>query len=395
MSILAINGGDPVRTKKFSGWPIWDKSEEEALLRVLRSGKWGCLHGSEVIEFEREFADFQNVKNAVAVTSGDSGLRISYKAVGLKPGDEVIIPGYTFIATAIPAIDQGATIKFVDVLPETLNVDPDSIEQQITDKTRLIVAVHFAGLPARMTEINEIAEKHGIAVVEDAAQAWGSSGYGKKTGNFAPLAVFSFQSSKNITAGEGGIVTVNDEKILEDVRSLRNNGRRQDAEWYEHYGMAGNYRMTEFQGAILRAQLKRYPGQLERREKAAEFLRNELAKIEGIVPLERPDDVDASSNHIFIFRYNKEHFGGISKFRFIEALNKEGIPVLTGYVLPLYKQPALKSTMKGDIPHLPVTERACSEEAVWLRHSPLLDSEEDLADIPKAIQKIQDNIKEL
>jgi dTDP-4-amino-4,6-dideoxygalactose transaminase len=395
MGKLAINGGEPVRRKSFTGWPIWDNTEKDALVRVLESGKWGCLNGSEVKSFESEYAAYHNVPAACAVSSGDAGLRIAYRASGIEPGDEVIVPAYTFISTAMAALELGAAIKFADVLPDTYNIDPASIEANITEKTRLIVPVHFAGLPAEMDEINRIAGKFDIPVVEDAAQAWGSSRNGKKAGNFSPFAVFSFQSSKNITSGEGGIITIRDEKDTEDIRSLANNGRRKDAKWYEHFGMAGNYRMTEFQGAVLRAQFARYPKQTEIREKRAAFLRDELARIEGITPLSRPPDVEVSSNHIFIFKYNGKFFGGASKTKFIEALSAEGIGALTGYVLPLYKQPALKGLIMDSQLELPVSEKACTEEAVWLRHSLLLDSEEDLSDICTAIKKIQENCEEL
>ncbi|MBN2135508.1 MAG: DegT/DnrJ/EryC1/StrS family aminotransferase [Acidobacteria bacterium] len=395
MSTLAINGGQKTREKSFTGWPLWDDGEKNSLINVLESGKWGCLHGDQVTNFEKEFASMHDLSVGVAVASCDAGLRIAYKAIGIKPGDEAIVPAYTFIASAVPAIDCGAKIKFADVLPGTYNIDPASLEEQITEKTKLIIAVHFAGLPARMEEINRIAEKHGIAVIEDAAQAWGSKRYGKYVGNFSPFAPFSFQSSKNITSGEGGIILVRNPEDEDKIRSMANNGRRKEAQWYEHFGQAGNYRLTEFQGAILRNQLKRYPQQLDTREKGAAFLRENLSLIEGITPLERPGDVQASSNHIFIFKYDKSHFGGISKDKFLSALQAEGIPALTGYVLPLYKQPAMADQVTGGMPDMPVSEKACKEEAVWLRHSLLLDSEEDLADIGIAIKKIQDNIKEL
>lgn len=395
MGNLAINGGEPVRRKPFTGWPIWDNTEKDALLRVLESGKWGCLNGSEVKSFEAEFAKYHDLPAACAVSSGDAGLRIAYRASGVRPGDEVIVPAYTFISTAMAAIELGAVLKFADVLPDTYNIDPSSIEALITKKTRLIVPVHFAGLPADMDEIQKIADKNDIRIVEDAAQAWGSSRNGKKVGNFSPFAIFSFQSSKNIASGEGGIITVRDNADEEEIRSLANNGRRKDAKWYEHFGMAGNYRMTEFQGAILRAQLSRYPKQAEIREKSAQFLRRELSKIDGITPLSKPKNVDVTSNHIFIFKYDKKNFGGAPKMKFIEALTAEGVPALTGYVLPLYKQPAMKGLISEKQPEMPVSEKACSEEAVWLRHSLLLDSEDDLADVCKAVKKIQDNCKEL
>ncbi len=395
MTKLAINGGDKTRTKPFTGWPIWDDEEKNGLIRVLESGKWGSLHGDEVRTFEKEYAEFQGLGAAVTVTSGDAGLRISYKAAGLQPGDEVLVPAYTFIASAVPATDCGAKVRFVDVDPDTYNIDPSLIEEQINEKTKLIIAIHFAGLPADMDPILKIAEKHGIAVVEDAAQAWGSVYKGKGAGNLARFSAFSFQSSKNITCGEGGIIGIRDKKDEELIRSMANNGRRPNAEWYEHFDKAGNFRMTEFQGTILRAQLKRYPEQLEKREKGAAFLRETLSKIDGITPLERPEHIDKSSNHIFIFKYDKSKFGGVKKDRFIQALQAEGVPALTGYVLPLYKQPAMKNWLADGNIHTPVSDHACEEEAVWLRHSLLLDSDEDLQDIAEAIKKIQDNINEL
>jgi len=256
-----------------------------------------------------------------------------------------------------------------------------------------------------MTRIREICQKHDLKIIEDAAQAWGSEWQGQKVGALGDAGAFSFQSSKNITSGEGGIILTNDEETAKFARSFSNCGRLEGGVWYEHYYLGGNVRMTEFQGAVLLAQLARYEDMKRHREENAAYLDSRLAQITGILPLKRTPEVTSHSYHLYIFRYQPEHFGHQPKEWFIQALRAEGIPASPGYSIPLYRQPVLQNRAFGprgrpvDIGidyrnvYLPETERACSQEAVWLAQNLLLGTREDMADIVKAIEKLQGNAR--
>lgn len=404
---LAINGGKPVREKDFPSWPIWDEREEELLLEVLKSGKWGSLHGEKTKEFENLFKNYHNAKFAKAVSSGTTGLYASLKALDLKPGDEVIVPAYTFIATASVVLEAGGIPVFADIDPETYNISPDSIEEMISSRTRGIIPVHLGGHPADLTSLKKIADKKGLFILEDAAQAWGSEWEGEKIGAIGDCGVFSFQSSKNITAGEGGIILTNNEDLAERVASYINCGRMEGKTWYAHYLLGSNFRITEFQSAILIAQLERYEKMRKKRDENALYLSQKLSEIEGIKPLKREERVTAHSYHLFIIRYDKRYFKGISKERIIKILNAEGIPVYAGYSLPLYKQPLfeedkIKKVFKSfgvNIEYknlnLPVTEMACYEEALWLNQRVLLGEKKDMDDIVKGFLKIKENLDEI
>ena len=256
MSKLAINGGTPVRTEPFPKWPVWDQNEIDGLANVIKSGKWGSLHGNLVSEFEGKYAKMHDAKYGICVGSGTVGLRIALMAAGIGgEGEEVIVPAYTFIATASAVIEANATPVFVDIDSDTYNIDPEKIEAAITPKTRAIMPVHFGGRPADMDRILEIAQKHNLVVIEDAAQAWGSSWKGTGVGAIGLAGAFSFQSSKNITCAEGGIILSNDDEFAKFARSHANCGRSEDGQWYEHCYWGSNVRLTEFQGAVLMAQL--------------------------------------------------------------------------------------------------------------------------------------------
>lgn len=404
---LAINGGKPVRCKEFPQWPFWDKREEELLLEVLKSGKWGSLHGNKTKEFENLFKTYHKAKFAKAVSSGTTGLYVSLRALDIEPGDEVIVPAYTFIATASAVLETGGIPIFADIDPETYNISPASVREVLSSRTKGIIPVHFGGHPADMTALKEIAEEKGIFILEDSAQAWGSEWEGQKVGTIGNCGVFSFQSSKNITAGEGGIVLTNDENLSERIASYSNCGRMEGKIWYEHYLLGSNFRITEFQSAILIAQLERYEALRKKREENALYLLEKLSEIEGIKPLIRDRRATAHSYHLFIIRYDKRYFGEIPKEKIIKILNAEGIPVYAGYSLPLYKQPLFKSDDKKKLFRtlgiridyqnlsLPVTERACYEEALWLNQRVLLGEKEDMDDIVKGFLKIKENLDEI
>jgi|SRR5581483_6565521 len=405
---LALDGGTPVRTAPFPRWPVWDERDERALLEVLRSGRWGSHNGGgRVATFCERFAAFHDAQHGVAVTNGTAALEVALRAAGVQPLDEVIAPPYTFVASATAVLAIGAIPVFCDVLPDTYLIDAADAERRITAATRAIIAVHIAGQPADMDAVLDVARRHHLKVIEDAAQAHGASWRGRKVGALGDAGTFSFQSSKNLNAGEGGMVLTNDRALAERAWSIANVGRIPDGAWYQHELMGWNHRLTEFQGALLLAQLERLPEQFERRERNARYLDRELARIPGIRPQARDERVTGHAHHLYIFRYDRSAFGGHDRGWFLRALRAEGIPCSPGYTTPLYRMPAIINERRrwvelaraaGHIRQvpaspedeaLPVTERACSEEGVWLTQNVLLADEQDMAQIVEAVAKVQ------
>jgi len=384
MSKLAIKGGTPIRTAPFPVWPIWGDEEIVNLTNVVKSGKWGSLSGERTGEFEKMFAEYQDAKHGILTNSGTTALRLALTAADIGPGDEVLVPAYTFIASASSIVEAGAIPIFVDLDPNTYNIDVDQAEQAVTDRTRGIMPVHFAGRPADLDAVQNLAKKHNLVVIEDAAQAWGSEWRGKRVGAVGDAGCFSFQSSKNINAGEGGIVVTNDDMIDKMARSHNNCGRSEDGLWYEHFYFGGNTRITEFQSAVLIAQLGRYDEQKKIRQDNLNYLNEQLEKIDGIATMRQDERITSQSSHLFIFRYLKQEFAEKSKGSFINAMRAEGIATSPGYSIPLYKQPVFVNKAFGprgrkiDLPidyekmSCPETEKACYEEAVWFTQNVLL-----------------------
>ena len=321
-------------------------------------------------------------------------------------GDEVIVPPYTFIATASAVVEANATPVFVDIDRQTFNLDPAQIERAITPRTRAIIPVHLGGLPCDMDAIMSIAKQHNLTVIEDAAHAHGSEYKGRRAGSLGHLASFSFQSSKNLTSGEGGIITTRDDALADACRSIHNCGRLSGGAggpWYEHHVIAGNYRLGEFQGAILNCQLDRLDEQTDRRDANGKYLDRELAKIPGITPQRRDEFATRNAHHLYLFRYDARVFG-FPRDRFLAALNAEGIAVETGYSIPLYKQPLFAKRnfgpyagCRGDYRDvaLPNVETLCGDEGAWLTHNVLLGSRDDMDDIIAAVRKIYENRRAL
>jgi len=407
MSKLAVNGGTSIRTKPFPKWPLWDQNEINNLKEVIESGKWGSLHGDKVKSFTDKFASYHQAKHGICVNSGTVALSIALKSAGIECGDEVILPAYTFVASATAILDVGAIPIFVDIDPQTYNIDMNKIEQAITEKTTGIMPVHFGGRAVDMDSILAFAKKYNLKVIEDAAQAWGSEWNHQKVGAIGDAGGFSFQSSKNITSAEGGIILTNDDETARFCRSHANCGRVDGGIWYEHYYLGGNYRMTEFQAAVLLAQFERYHELKQKRGKNARYLNNHLSQIEGIEILSNDPKITSNSYHLYIWRYKKEYFNNIPKLKIIQALQKEGLIVSAGYSIPLYTQPIFKNLAFGprgkkidlgvdyNAYHLPETEKACYEEAIWFPQFVLLGDEKDMKDIVDAVIKVTENVNEL
>lgn len=394
-----MHGGEPVRKKPFPDWPRPTEAMKDSLIHTLTREKWGV--GSEVVErFEREFARFHDGKFALSTNSGTAALWVALKAAGVKPGDEIIIPAYTFVATASAVLMTNAVPVFVDIHPDTLNMDPDLLEEAITDKTRVIMPVHIAGNPAHLDRIKEVADRTGVAMIEDAAQAHGAEWNGRKVGAFGLGGIFSFQSSKNMTAGEGGVIISNNEEFVDACFSYHNMGRSRGGEWYRHRYLGGNFRLSAFPAAMLLAQIDSLESDMRIRDANAGILDREIGEIEGLIPQEKYPETTRSSHHIYIFRYDSSYFRGFTREEFIKALNSEGIPVYSGYK-PLYREelfsideaeyPWLRGRKFQDL-YFPVTERISNEEAVWLKQNCLLGTRDDTMDIVKAIRKVTESV---
>lgn len=388
---LAIRGGTPVRTKPFLGWPAFGPEEEAALLAALRSGHWGSLDGTFVNRFETEFAAFQGARYGIACVNGTMALSVALKAVGIGPGDEVLVPPYTFIATASAALMIGAVPVFVDVDLETLLIDPALIDAAVGPRTKAIIPVHHAGSPVDMDGVMAAARRHGLRVIEDAAQAHGAAWRGRPVGAIGDVGTFSFQSSKAINAGEGGAMVTNDPELDELLWSYRNVGRRRGGEWYEHVRLGWNLRMTEFQAAVILEQMKRFPAQQAHRTESAAYLDRRLAEIPGIVPLRVPEGVTAHAWYSYHFRWLGAADGGLPKRAFADALRAEGVPCFHGYV-PLNRNEAIRdevARLHGPAPAAcPNAERAADDEILMLSLPILMGSHDDLDDVVEAVAKV-------
>jgi len=386
----AIRGGAPVRSpeKPWPKWPVFGNPERFALNGVLESGKW--WYGEQVARFERDYASFHDAKCCVTCNSGTAAAEICLQVAGIDRGDEVIVPPYTFIATASSVLRVGGTPVFADV-DESWCLNPDAVEAAITPRTRAIVPVHFGGRVADMDRINAIAAKHGLAVIEDACHSWGGKWKGKGAGALGKAGSFSFQYSKNITSAEGGAILSDDEDFAESCRAITNCGRLKGATWYSHSLPGTNARMTEFQAAILSAQLLRLEDQTLRREKNAAILDEALSEIPGIRLQPGDSRITRRAYHLYCLRIDPKVFG-CSREKFCEAAKAEGLPIGAGYALPLYRQPVFAGTVAGrdySKDHCPVAEDLCYVSGMWLFHSLLLGTEEDMQDIISIFKKIK------
>jgi len=400
--MLALFGGTPVRTRPFQSWPIFGEAEEARLLRTLRSGRWARLHGQEVSEFEQRFASMHGCTHGIGVVNGTVSLRIALLAAGIRAEDEVIVPPYTFISTASAVIEANAIPVFADIDLNTFNLDPTAVEAAITSRTQAIIPVHFAGQPADMAALMAIARTRNLVVIEDAAHAHGAGYQGRPAGSIGHLASFSFQSSKNMTAGEGGIITTNDDRLAAACRSIQNCGRAPDGLWYEHHVVSGNYRLGEFQGAILNAQLDRLDEQTRTRDANGRHLASRIAALPGLYPQARPADCTRHSYHLFMLRIDAAAFGA-PRAAVLKALAAEGIPCSSGYGFSLPHQPLFQNKAFGPFlpgasarldyreTRCPASDLICREQCVWLEQNLLLGSSADTDDIACAFEKVYEH----
>jgi len=368
-------------------WPLYDHTEEAALLRVLNRRKW--FNGEETKAFETAYAQFQGADFGAACTSGTTALEIALEALAIGPGDEVIVPPYTFVATATAVLRVGATPIFADV-DATWCLDPASVEAAITPRTRAIMPVHFGGAMGNIEALDALARSNGLALIEDACHAWGSAWKGKGAGTIGCCGAFSFQESKNLTAGEGGILVSNDGALMERCQSIINCGREAGAPWYHHINLGTNARITEFGAALLQAQLVRLPAQLAQRAANAALLDAGLAGVPGVTPQPNIPEMTRRSYHLYCFRLDSTKFG-MDRATFLAQCEARGLPLMAGYPLPLYQQPLFQKFLdRFDYRTCvcPETEAICFREGVWITQPVLLLS-------PEHMQAIIDGIKEI
>jgi dTDP-4-amino-4,6-dideoxygalactose transaminase len=378
---------------------VFGEAEEVRLLRTLRSGKWGRLDGEEVSIFEQRFAAMHGCAHGIGVVNGTVSLRIALLASGIRAEDEVIVPPYTFFSTASAVIEANAIPVFADIDLDTFNLDPEAVEAALTARTKALIPVHFAGQPADMTAIMDIAQDRGLVVIEDAAHAHGATYQNRPAGSLGHLASFSFQSSKNLTAGEGGIIVTNDDVLAAACRSIQNCGRVPDGLWYEHHTISGNYRLGEFQGAVLNCQLDRLEEQTRTRDANGRYLASRIAALPGLYPQSRATDCTRHSYHLFMLRCDAAVFGA-PRAAVLEALEAEGIPCSSGYGFSLPRQPMFRDKAFGPFlpgasarlnyreTDCPTSDLICREQCIWLEQNLLLGSHADIQDIVAAFEKI-------
>ncbi len=376
---------------RLPSWPQQTGAELELIAQVLSGSAWGSAAGHQVADAERAIAALQDAPGVVACANGTVALMAALAALDLPYGSEVIVPSYTFIATAGAALQLGLVPVFWDTAPGSFLVDPAVLPDLITERTGAIIPVHLGGAPCDMAPIVSVARARGIPVIEDAAQAIGAS-YGGTPLPVGDLATFSFQSSKNLTAGEGGAVITRDPVLAERVWSYVNVGRVRGGAWYDHRNFGLNLRLSEVQGAILVAQLRRLPELQARRQHGAERLADALADVPGlwVAPVRLPAG-SVHGQHLFLMRVvGQAHV----RAGFLARLGEAGLPTASAGYVPLHQAPALiQQTAKLcdalgralPTPHCPNTEQVAAE-TVWLPQQILLADDDVLDEVADVIR---------
>ncbi len=403
---LALLGGKKVRTKAFPSWPVVKPEDEPVWNEVLHNKGWCRLDGNMVKEFEKKYAKLMGTKDCLATMNGTSALFASLNAIDIGPGDEVLVPPYTFVATINVVFLQHALPVFVDTDPNTFQMDPAKIEEKITSKTRAIIPVHLGGNVADMDAILKIAKKHNLAVIEDACQSHLAEWRGKKVGSMGDTGCFSFQVSKNLSGGEGGAVISNNTKLIDRCYSFQSNGRERVKQYgFNYINNGANLRMTEFQGAVLNQGMTRLEKQSQIREQNADYLTKQLSEIPGILPAEMYEGCTRNAYHLYMMRYDPKQFADVPRSQFLKALSAEGIPCAGGYS-PLNKEPLIKETLDSRSfravyskerlnqyikeNECPANDQLC-DDAVWFFQTMLLAPRSGMDHIAAAIRKIHKN----
>jgi dTDP-4-amino-4,6-dideoxygalactose transaminase len=406
-------GGPKAHPGGFPGWPVFDQTEEKALLDVLKSGRWFRGNGAAVAAFEAEYKKLTGAKHCLAAASGTAALSTVLGALDVGPGDEVIIPPYTFVATYNVVVLNYALPVFVDSDLESFQIDANKIEAAITPQTKALLPVHIGGSPADLDKILEVGKKHRLPVIEDACQAHLAEWRGQKLGTLGLAGCFSFQASKNLCSGEGGAVLTNDDQFAEICFNFHNQGRARQVTGYNftYSGTrASNLRLAEFQGRLLIAQMTRVVEQTQRRTDNANYLTKRLNEIPGIKPAKLYEGTTRSAYHLYMFRYDAAQFAGLDKGKFMAALNAEGVPCSGGYgmmnkdayvtalaenphFLKVYGEKRMKNWLEQTL-NCPQNDKVC-EQAVWFTQTTLLGTRTEMDQIVEAVRKIQKHAPEL
>ena len=408
MAELAVNGGTPVRSTPYPAWPAPDDEYVAAVSEVVRGGEWGGFPepGMNATAFEEAFAAYQGARHGVLMMNGTVTMEVACKALDVGWGDEVIVPALTFAATAYAPMAAGALPVIVDVTPETWCIDPDLAEAAITPRTRAIIPVHLGHQMADMDRLTEIADRHGLALIEDCAHAHGQEWRGRGAGCIGDFGSFSHQSSKILTSGEGGTLLTNDDTLARRAHSIIDCGRAKDTEEKE-FTFGANYRLSELNAALLVVAMRRFPGQQE--ERATNGLRFErlAADIPGVRVMPRDERITRWSFYNYILAIDPRAFGGATNETVCAALEAEGIPAEVQYPpMSRYElfQPSL-SRLPVAVEHadrldprrmsFPVAEAAGLRESVYLMEAVFRDGERGVQDAVDALAKVQRHAGEL
>jgi dTDP-4-amino-4,6-dideoxygalactose transaminase len=413
MSTLAVTGGTPVRATPFPEWPIHDQREVDAVVEVVKSGRWGGNYleeaGFKTDEFAARFAAYHDAQYGIPAMNGTVTLEVALRAAGVGPGDEVIVPPISWIATASAPLYLDAVPVFADVDPVTGSLDPAAMEAAITDRSRAVIPVHLGGRPVDLDGILEVAKRHNLVVIEDAAHAHGSQWRGRGIGSWGDFGSFSFQITKAMTSGEGGILTTNDKHYAEMCAALINCGRIPRGSSLTESPWGWNYRLPELQGALLLAQFSRIDELAALRAENAAHLDRCLRQLDGPAqPLPPDPRITRQAYYYFSLRYDAERCGGLPRKRFIQAMQAEGIPLGAGnpviYKNPLFRPTAATSAVVAglvgrgldlDKVYCPNAERLAAETGMGLSQHVLLGTRADVEDVVAAIDKVTKHADQL
>jgi dTDP-4-amino-4,6-dideoxygalactose transaminase len=410
MPKLALLGGPKVRPRPFPSWPQPSPADRSRLLEVLESGNWGGYPFPNRLagEVAQRFAEYHGARYGCLVANGTIALVAALQAAGIRFGDEVIVPAYTWEGTAAAVLAVGAVPIFADIDPDTYCLDPEAARRAITPRTRALLPVHLAMRFADMDALTRLAVEHDLILIEDCAHAHGGQYKGRGAGSIGDMGCFSFQSSKIMTAGEGGAVITSRLEYFELLQSLINCGRASLTDHFKRRVVGWNYRITEFQAAILMGQLERLPELTERRARNAAALSRALEGLPGIRPLPPQPAVTREAIYCYVFQYRPPD-DRVSRDLFVAALEAEGIPCDGRFYEAVYRSDLFPARAE-DFPqlaigrerpldfrefHCPVAERAAYQEAVWLPQFVLLGEQEDIEDIVRAMAKVIENREEL
>lgn len=360
-----------------------NESDFQAVMEVLRTGRLAL--GPKVVEFEQRMAEYAGVKHALAVNSGTSGLHLIVRAMGLGPGDEVLVPSFTFAASVNAVLYEGATPIFVDIEPETLNLDPADVERKITPRTKAIMAVDVFGHPANWEALNAISKRHNIPVIDDCCEALGAKYQGRMIGQFGIAGCFAFYPNKQMTTGEGGIIVTNDDEIARLCRSMRNQGRGEMGAWLEHERLGYNYRLDEMSAALGVSQLARIEDFIAKREQVAQMYNARLQGLSWVRPPVVKDDVRMSW-----FVYVPMLAEGLDRDPVMREMEAMGVPA-RGYFSPVHLQPYIRRMLGTGPGSLPVTEAIAQRTIALPFHNHLKEAEIDhvVEVFAKAVERVR------